>query len=136
LACGILKPFYERGVDEAMGGTILSVSQPAPPSVDPDVLHQPDISFAAWCLEQYGVNRGVYNTIDLWFYQCGVKHIVSRRRIVIDFLERLQATGRKPRTNRLKLGKGVLAASLKQYADTRLLADAERDRPAARWSGT
>jgi riboflavin kinase len=121
-------------VDEAMGGNILSASQPTVPPVDPDVLHQPDLSFAAWCLEQYGVNRGVYNTIDLWFYQSGVKHIVSRRRIVIDFLQRLQATGRKPQTNRLKLGKGALAASLKQYTENHLRTYAERDRLASRLS--
>jgi riboflavin kinase len=52
-----------------------------------DRIHLPDLSFCRLCEEFYGINRGVYNTIDFWFFEKGVKDIVKRREMVLDFLE-------------------------------------------------
>jgi riboflavin kinase len=50
-------------------------------------LHLPDLSFVRLCKEQYGINRGVYNTIDLWFYEKGFYNIVKRRELTLNFLQ-------------------------------------------------
>jgi hypothetical protein len=37
-----------------------------------------DLAFANQCFEVYGINRGVYNTIDYWFYENGIKEIEEK----------------------------------------------------------
>ena len=34
-------------------------------------LNLPDLDFFLWCQQQYKINKGVYNTIDRWFYKNG-----------------------------------------------------------------
>lgn len=50
-------------------------------------LNLPDLRFYNWCNRQYAINRGVYNTIDQWFYDYGMIHIHSRRIHILAFLE-------------------------------------------------
>ncbi|PLS05452.1 hypothetical protein CVD27_10235 [Neobacillus cucumis] len=47
----------------------------------------PDLQFFSWCNQQYKVNRGVYNTIDQWFYDFGIDNIYSRRIQLLAFLD-------------------------------------------------
>ncbi|MDQ0201516.1 hypothetical protein J2S10_004722 [Neobacillus ginsengisoli] len=41
-------------------------------------LNLPDLQFFNWCNHQYRLNRGIYNTIDQWFYDYGIKEVLSR----------------------------------------------------------
>ncbi|AGK53537.1 hypothetical protein [Bacillus sp. 1NLA3E] len=50
-------------------------------------LNLPDLQFFNWCNRKYGVNRGVYNTIDQWFYEYGIVEIQYRRIQILAFLE-------------------------------------------------
>ncbi|MEW9673342.1 hypothetical protein [Ammoniphilus sp. 3BR4] len=34
----------------------------------------PDILFCKLCEDKYGINRGVYNSIDTWFFQKGMEN--------------------------------------------------------------
>lgn len=91
--------------------------------IDPDVLNLPDILFSAWCQQQYGVNRGVYNTIDHWFFQKGCKQIVSRRRKIISFLQQVpQLRVKKGDASKIKLGKGMLIPSLNAFVENEAIA--------------
>ncbi|WP_227938333.1 hypothetical protein [Alkalihalobacillus deserti] len=67
-----------------------------------------DLSFANRCLEVYGINRGIYNTIDFWFYENGIKEIKLRRKIILNFLECVCIKNSK----RTKFGNGGLTSAL------------------------
>jgi riboflavin kinase len=76
-------------------------------------LHLPDLSFVRYCQEQYGINRGVYNTIDLWFYEKGFYNIVERREVTLSFLQYSHiGTGKK---NRITFGKSGLTKLLNDF---------------------
>ena len=49
-------------------------------------LHLPDLLFVQKCQSIYGVNRGVYNTLDSILYKKGIKEIVNRREEILSFL--------------------------------------------------
>jgi riboflavin kinase len=49
-------------------------------------IHLPDLTFVRQTEGNFNVNRGVYNTIDAWFYDYGLKDIVERRNHIIRFL--------------------------------------------------
>ncbi|MFC7441578.1 hypothetical protein [Laceyella putida] len=84
--------------------------------VKEDVVHQPDFQFAAWCLRQYGINRGVYNTIDDWLFRFGMKDIVSRRMMIISFLTQVrQSKLNHENSEKIKFGKGLLVAALTRF---------------------
>jgi riboflavin kinase len=70
-----------------------------------------DLSFVNQCLEIYDINRGVYNTIDFWFYEHGVKEIKQRRKIILSFLESVCTKDSK----RKKFGNGGLSLALNNY---------------------
>ena len=75
--------------------------------------HMPDLLFVQWCEETFGVNRGVYNTIDAWFYERGLSDIVKRRRCIVSFLNSQvngSLTGKK-----MKFGHGGLTTCLNDY---------------------
>ena len=50
-------------------------------------LNLPDLLFSKLCEDHYGINKGVYNTIDRWFYEQGVNHMVNRRKMVFSFCQ-------------------------------------------------
>ncbi|MCM3271337.1 RNA-binding protein [Paenibacillus elgii] len=76
-----------------------------------DVLQLPDHRFVTHCFEHYGLNRGIYNTIDEWLYRFGVRDIVQRRQAVLAFLASLHPPDRTAGTY-LKFGKGGLTKQL------------------------
>ncbi|MGG0718010.1 hypothetical protein ABE096_10545 [Robertmurraya massiliosenegalensis] len=80
-------------------------------SITDDIIHLADFSFIQLCIKKYGVNRGIYNTIDLWFYKNGIEDILERRRNILFFLESLI----DPKNPRPKFGSGGLTIKLQQY---------------------
>ncbi|MEH7255256.1 hypothetical protein V7111_24420 [Neobacillus niacini] len=53
-------------------------------------LNLPDLQFFNWCNQQFQVNRGVYNTIDQWFFDYGIVNIHHRRIQLLAFLESIK----------------------------------------------
>jgi riboflavin kinase len=70
-----------------------------------------DLSFVNQCTEMYEINRGVYNTIDFWFYENGVKEIKQRRNLILSFLESVSTKESKGKF----FGKGGLSTALDTY---------------------
>ena len=80
----------------------------------------PDYQFIKYCYETFGLNRGVYNAIDEWFFSHNVKSIYDRRKKVLDFLQFY--TNQSPlivrnKHMKLKFGKGNLTRLLKEYME-------------------
>jgi riboflavin kinase len=77
-----------------------------------------DLSFAELCKAKYGVNRGIYNTIDSWFFEKGLENILLRREMILNFLEFLCSRFEIKVKNdgiKLKTGNGGLTHSLERY---------------------
>ncbi|PIC63234.1 hypothetical protein CSV79_12895 [Sporosarcina sp. P13] len=49
-----------------------------------------DSSIVSICNKIYGVNKGIFNKIDEWFYHIGVVNIKERRRTILLFMEHIQ----------------------------------------------
>ncbi|HZH61819.1 MAG TPA: hypothetical protein VEY70_20045 [Metabacillus sp.] len=79
-----------------------------------EIIHLTDFAFAQLCHKEYGLNRGIYNTIDSWFYNQGIENILERRRNILFFLEFLDE---KVETKNLrpKFGSGGLTNKLQDY---------------------
>ncbi|WNS75790.1 hypothetical protein RRV45_01700 [Bacillus sp. DTU_2020_1000418_1_SI_GHA_SEK_038] len=77
-------------------------------------IHLNDLSFIHFCKEKYGVNRGVYNTIDAWFYDQGVVNILERRHYILSFLDSLNGM-QMTEGSRPKFGNGGLTIKLREY---------------------
>ncbi|OES44586.1 hypothetical protein BA724_09980 [Domibacillus iocasae] len=84
-------------------------------STKPDVIHLPDLQFIQYCHDQFGINRGVYNTIDAWFFQKGTKNILDRRRKIHHFLMDLQQKSARKKGEKIKFGHGNLTKMLNDY---------------------
>lgn len=79
-----------------------------------DLLHLTDLAFAQLCQKEYGLNRGIYNTVDSWFYNQGIENILERRRKILLFLEYLQDHV-ETKNLRPKFGSGGLTSKLQDY---------------------
>lgn len=77
------------------------------------VIHMTDLSFAKSCEVRFGLNKGVFNTIDMWFYERGVTHILERRQTILKFLETIHDSY-KP-AGRIRFGPGGLTAKLNEF---------------------
>lgn len=75
-----------------------------------DILNIPDLAFVRYCQKNYGVNRGVYNTIEQWFYECGISKVQERRAMILLFLKQLKTSNEK-----CKFGAGGLKQHLQIF---------------------
>jgi riboflavin kinase len=77
-------------------------------------INLPDRLFSGFVQEEYGINKGIYNTIDLWFYKNGLHNLLIRRKTIINFLrnvhESMYLEGKQ-----LKFGNGGLSVKLNDY---------------------
>jgi riboflavin kinase len=80
-----------------------------------DALHLPDIQFVNFCFQAFGLNRGIYNTIDQWLYSFGYRDIIVRRTITLEFLKDIQQKNGKDRSSILRFGKGGLTKQLHDF---------------------
>lgn len=86
-------------------------------AITDDMIHLADFSFIQLCIKKYGVNRGIYNTIDMWFYKNGIDNILERRKNILSFLESLNKR-EGVQTTRQKFGSGGLTIKLQEYYST------------------
>jgi riboflavin kinase len=77
-------------------------------------IHLPDLSFSQHCEQLFGINRGVYNTIDCWFYSKGITDILNRRKMMLEFLASEETNSGRERRFR-RFGHGGLSAQLDHY---------------------
>ncbi|WP_041853808.1 hypothetical protein [Thermobacillus composti] len=80
-----------------------------------EVIHWPDYKFAEYCRNRYRINRGVYNTIDVWLYEHGCRDIGERRRLILLFLAACSEQADEEDGKFLKFGKGGLTDRIRQY---------------------
>lgn len=80
-------------------------------------LQLPDLQFGQLCESRFGINRGVYNTVEAMLYTAGISDIVTRRRTLLSFLAFAYgvnpADGNGPM--RRKLGPGGLRMKWQEY---------------------
>ena len=76
-----------------------------------EILSMPDLLFSKLCEDYYGINRGVYNTIDCWFYEQGGSNIVNRRKMVLAFCQIFCLSKDK----KVKFGSGGLSEKLNLF---------------------
>ncbi|AOH53532.1 hypothetical protein ABE28_004140 [Peribacillus muralis] len=79
-----------------------------------ETVHLTDLSFISVCNEKYGINRGVYNTIDAWFYKQGLNNILERRNSILEFLEFIKGTA-DMKHSQCKFGHGGLTVKLEEF---------------------
>ncbi|WP_338450050.1 hypothetical protein R4Z09_28590 [Niallia oryzisoli] len=81
-----------------------------------EYLNLPDIDFFLFCERQYRVNKGVYNTIDRWFYQNGIENIIHRRIYLLGFLEFVTESNLKQNHHKyIRFGNGGLITKLQEF---------------------
>jgi len=79
-------------------------------------LNMPDLQFFIWCNQQYRVNRGIYNTIDQWFYEYGIINIYSRRIQLLAFLDSVKEDLNEPHSYKfIRFGHGGLTKRLNDF---------------------
>lgn len=78
-------------------------------------IHQTDLTFTRTCYEKYGINRGVFNVIDSWFYERGYTHILKRRKIILQFLRYLHDSASSAPRQTMKFGSGGVSARLSEF---------------------
>lgn len=76
-----------------------------------ELFNIPDTLFSKFCEEKFGVNKGVYNTIDHWFHQQGLTSIVNRRKMIILFCQSVHCNENK----KVKFGHGGLTPKLNMF---------------------
>ncbi|MDQ1003342.1 riboflavin kinase [Neobacillus niacini] len=78
-------------------------------------LNLPDLQFFTWCNRQYRVNRGVYNTIDQWFYEYGIVNVLYRRIQILAFLDFVKDKMLKEQPKFIRFGHGGLSKRLIEF---------------------
>lgn len=80
-----------------------------------NIIHLTDFSFQKLCEKNYGVNRGIFNVVDSWFYHQGFINIIDRRKIILRFL--LFIANNSDQSSKRKFGNGGLKIRLEEFWD-------------------
>ncbi|MBP1155362.1 MULTISPECIES: hypothetical protein [unclassified Paenibacillus] len=80
-----------------------------------DEIQMTDYSFMKLCETSYGINRGVFNTIDSMLYERGIKNILIRRKTILSFLEYVVVLSNEPEGRRNMFGPGGLSLKINQF---------------------
>jgi riboflavin kinase len=80
-----------------------------------DEIHMTDILFSQLCEKRFGINRGIYNTIDSMFYEKGIKDILKRRNAILSFLIYAVGTTEGLPSAPYKFGNGGLSIKMNEY---------------------
>ena len=74
------------------------------------LLNLPDLEFSRYCQQQFSINKGIFNTIDSWFYDNGIINILDRRMMIIQFMSFSNS-----KETDVKFGPGGLSKKLEDY---------------------
>jgi riboflavin kinase len=78
-------------------------------------IHLTDFAFAKLCENKFGINRGIYNTIDSTFYEKGIRDIISRRKTIISFLTITVGISGDLKHHQHKFGHGGLSLKINEF---------------------
>ncbi|MDQ0268829.1 hypothetical protein [Cytobacillus purgationiresistens] len=79
-------------------------------------LNLPDLQFFNWCSENFKINKGVFNTVDEWFYKNGVENIMVRRIYLLAFFEYVAANSENVNKQKvIRFGHGGLIRKLQDF---------------------
>ncbi|NRG44094.1 hypothetical protein [Bacillus sp. CRN 9] len=79
-------------------------------------LNLPELEFINWCSESYKINKGVFHTVDQWFYNYGIESIITRRLFLIAFFDyAAENVETKNKSNVIKFGRGGLNKKLHDF---------------------
>ncbi|MFB6466974.1 hypothetical protein ACE38V_09130 [Cytobacillus sp. Hz8] len=82
-------------------------------------LNLPDLRFYQWLNHLYNINKGVFNTIDQWFYENGFENIYCRRIYILSFLEYVQKEEMvKKKGKYVRFGHGGLICQLRRFCES------------------
>ncbi|AXI00232.1 RNA-binding protein [Sporosarcina sp. PTS2304] len=82
-----------------------------------ELFHLPDRRFFDWCAKSYSINKGIFNVIDSWLFDYGLKDIVSRRKAMDQYLNYLLLHGfYNEKKLYLQFGKKGVTESLSDFA--------------------
>jgi len=84
---------------------------------DSEYLNLPDLHFFLSCQNKYKVNKGVYNTIDNWFYEHGVVLIIQRRIHILAFLDYVNQKKETASHKYVRFGNGGLTKTLNEFTE-------------------
>ncbi len=74
------------------------------------VINLPDLQFSQFCQQQFSLNKGIYNTIDNWFFNNGIIDITIRRKMILQFMKFSCSNETK-----VKFGSGGLSKKLEDF---------------------
>lgn len=77
-----------------------------------DLFHLPDLQFVQFCERKFSLNKGIYNTIDNWFYKMGITNILDRRKMILQFMV-INCSNK----TKVKFGPGGLTKKLENFLD-------------------
>lgn len=81
-----------------------------------EYLNLPDLQFFLWCQQQYSLNKGVFNTIDTWFYDYGIVPVLHRRIYILAFLDFVKESCLEQDHHKyIRFGSGGLTRKLHQF---------------------
>lgn len=91
--------------------------------VENEYLNLPDLHFFLFCQNKYKLNKGVYNTIDNWFYTYGIVPVIHRRLHILAFFEFVKKGESESNQHKyIRFGSGGLSSKLNQF-----ILDTEKD---------
>ncbi|MEK4023684.1 MULTISPECIES: hypothetical protein [Sporosarcina] len=88
--------------------------------INESIFHSPDKQFFDFCSVNYRINRGIFNVIDSWFYDYGWIDIITRRKVIVQYLTFLcENEFYNEKKLFLQFGKGGVKGSLILFIDYR-----------------
>nr|WP_295970896.1 hypothetical protein [uncultured Bacillus sp.] len=84
---------------------------------DSNYLNLPDLHFFLSCQNRYKINKGIYNTIDNWFYEYGIVPIIHRRIHIIAFLDYVNQNKDSISHKYVRFGNGGLTKKLNEFTE-------------------
>jgi hypothetical protein len=80
-------------------------------------LNLPDLGFFTKCNQQFRINKGVFNTIDHWFYEYGIINVAYRRIYILAFLDYVKEASKEDTSSHkfIKFGHGGLTNKLNDF---------------------
>lgn len=79
------------------------------------IIDLPDLSFVQHCQQKFGINRGIYNTIDECLFNKGIVDIGKRRNTVLKFLAYLHHCNGISKNGQIKVGNRGLSSRLNEF---------------------
>ncbi|ALS22837.1 hypothetical protein IJ22_24640 [Paenibacillus naphthalenovorans] len=76
----------------------------------------PDLMFMGYCCESFQINRGIYNTAEIWLYRRGFTDIRARRTILLRFFTFAVSRVQKDSNKKfIRFGSGGLTECLEAF---------------------